>query len=103
MTTTWLDFKELRQRLDFAAVLKHYGVELKVKRGNQHQGFCPLPTHQGHKRSPSFSAQLDRKIWKCFGCGASGNVLDFAARMERVDPSNGQELRRVALALAERF
>src|SRR5438270_5482996 len=81
MATTWLDFKELRERLDFAAVLKHFGVELKVKKRNQHQGFCPLPTHQGHKRSPSFSAQLDRKIWKCFGCGASGNVIDFGSRM----------------------
>ena len=103
MSNQWLDFAELRQRLDFAAVLKHYGVELKVRRGNQHQGFCPLPTHQGQKRSPSFSANLDRKIWKCFGCGASGNCIDFAARMEGVDPANGKELRRIGLLLAERF
>jgi len=103
MATTWLDFKELRERLDFAAVLQHFGVELKVKKGNQHQGFCPLPTHQGHKRSPSFSAQLDRKIWKCFGCGASGNVIDFGSRMMGLDPSDGPSLRKAALVLAEQF
>jgi hypothetical protein len=27
----WIDFKELRQKLPFADVLKHYSVELKVK------------------------------------------------------------------------
>ena len=30
---------------------EHYGVEVKRK-GNQHQGFCPLPTHKGKRRSP---------------------------------------------------
>lgn len=103
MTTTWLNFKELRQRLDFAEVLKHYGVELKLRRGNQHQGFCPLPTHQGKKRSPSFSANLDRRIFKCFGCGASGDLYQYVARMEGLDPENGQDIRKVALLLAERY
>ena len=39
---TWIDFKALRAKLDFEQVLRHYGVEVKRK-GNQHQGFCPLP------------------------------------------------------------
>ncbi|HEY7118890.1 MAG TPA: CHC2 zinc finger domain-containing protein, partial [Tepidisphaeraceae bacterium] len=105
MSATWVDFRELRERLDFLAVLKHYGVELKLRNGNrsQHQGFCPLPTHQGKQRSPSFSANLIRKCFQCFGCQASGNVLDFAVRMEGHDPGDREAVRRVALALQERF
>ena len=100
--TTWIDFKDLRNRLDFAAVLLHYGVEPKL-RGRQHHGFCPLPTHDGKRRSPSFSANLDRKIWQCFGCGARGNVIDFAVRMEGKNPESGEDVRAVALKLSKQF
>lgn len=103
MPNSWVDFKALREQLDFAAVLRHYGVELKLKRKDQHQGFCPLPTHNGQRRSPSFAANLARKCWQCFGCGASGNVIDFATRMSGHDPGDAQAVRRVALELQERF
>jgi DNA primase len=98
----WINFKELRAKLDFEQVLRHYGVEVKRK-GTQHQGFCPLPNHNGKKNSPSFSANLERGIFQCFGCGAKGNVLEFAAMMEKVDPKDGLAFRNVALELQERF
>jgi DNA primase len=98
----WIDFKALRAQLDFEQVLRHYGVEVKRK-GKQHHGYCPLPNHQGKKNSPSFSANLERGIFQCFGCGAKGNVLEFAALMNRVDPKDGTELRKVALELQGRF
>ncbi len=100
--STWVNFKELRAKLDFEAVLRHYGVDVKRK-GEQHQGFCPLPQHKGKKNSPSFSANLERGIFKCFGCGASGNVLEFAALMENVDLEDGAAFRRVAVELQKRF
>lgn len=98
----WIDFKGLREALSFEQVLRHYGVEIRRK-GNQHHGFCPLPKHSGKRRSPSFSANLERGIFQCFGCGAKGNVLEFAALMEGKNPADGKDLRSVALALAERF
>jgi DNA primase len=102
MTALWIDFKELRQKLDFAQVLRHYGVEVKLKRqGRQHQGFCPLPSHQGKKRSPSFSADLKRGIWRCFGCSEGGDILRFAALMQGLDPDRGEDIRTAALTLTE--
>lgn len=98
----WIDFKQLRSRLRFADVLKHYGVSVTLKK-DQAVGFCPLPGHQGDRRTPSFSANLKRNIWQCFGCGAKGNVLDFAIRMERLSPENKGDVRKVALKLAEHF
>jgi len=100
--TNWIDFKELRQQLDFDKILQHYGVELKI-RGGQHHGFCPLPFHNGKKNSPSFSANIKRGIWQCFGCGQKGNALDFAILMEGGNPKNGEDVRRVASQLQERF
>ena len=100
--STWIDFKELRSKLDFEQVLRHYKVEVKRK-GNQHHGFCPLPNHNGKKNSPSFSAQLEKGIFQCFGCGAKGNVLEFAALMEKADPKDGTALHKVAMELQKRF
>ena len=99
---TWIDFKALRAKLDFEQVLRHYGVEVKSK-GKQHHGFCPLPNHNGKRNSPSFSANLDRGIFQCFGCGAKGNVLEFAALMEKTDPKDGAALHQVAADLQKRF
>src|SRR5258706_16364664 len=102
MKTTWIDFKALRAKLDFARVLEHYGVQIKTA-GKQHHGFCPLPNHNGKRNSPSFSANLERGIFQCFGCGAKGNVLDFAAFMEKADPKDGTALRKVAITLQQQF
>src|SRR5258708_3910266 len=98
----WIDFKRLRESLDFEAVLRHYGVEIKRK-GDQHHGFCPLPNHEGQKNSPSFSANLKRGIFHCFGCGAKGNVLEFAAMMENAASGDGGAFRTVALQLLRKF
>jgi DNA primase len=99
----FVDFKALRKSLSFERVLEHYGISVKKQRGNRHVGYCPLATHQGKKKSPSFSAKLDIGVWQCFGCKASGNLLDFAVRMEGLNPENMQDLRQVALKLQETF
>jgi DNA primase len=100
--TVWIDFKALRDKLNFTEVLKHYGVELKLKNGGaRHQGFCPLPGHNGRRRSPSFSCDLKRGIWRCFGCGNGGDIIRFATFMQGLDPDNGQDVRKAALALSE--
>jgi DNA primase len=100
--SAWIDFRKLRQDADFPAVLRHYGVELRCS-GVQGQGFCPLPTHRGQRRSPSFSVNFDKKIWQCFGCKARGNVIDFAVRMEGHSPSDTSAVREVAEKLQKDF
>src|SRR5689334_25011829 len=102
MQTNWVDFKALRAKLDFEQVHRHYKVEVKRK-GKQHHGFCPLPNHNGTKNSPSFSANLQRGIFQCFGCGAKGNILEFAAIMENVSLQDGTAFREVALKLQAKF
>jgi DNA primase len=100
-----INFKELRAQLSFEAILTHYEVSLKGSNG-QLSGFCPLPTHQGKgegKRSPSFSANTVKGIWQCFGCGAKGNLIEFAGRMEGMNPDNPQDFRKIAVLLHDRY
>jgi DNA primase len=98
----WIDFKALREQLEFAEVLRGYGVDLNIK-NDQHHGFCPLPSHKGERNSASFSANLKKGIWQCFGCSQKGNLLDFAVLMEGLNPENGNDVRRVALQLKEKL
>jgi DNA primase len=102
MPHEWVNYKSLRAELSFIEILHHYGVELK-ERGEQWQGFCPLPTHEGKRQSPSFSANVGRGIWQCFGCGAKGNLIEFATRMEGLNPGDPDDFRKAALLLQETF
>ena len=100
----WINFQGLRERLDFAVVLRHYKVEMKpTKNQSRQQGFCPLPSHQGQRRSPSFSVDHHRKLWRCFGCNKGGNILDFCVRMEGKDPSDNRQVAEVARLVQDRF
>lgn len=48
------------------------GIELQ-QRGRHFWACCPL--HQ--ERTPSFCVDTERQRWKCFGCHASGDSIDF--------------------------
>mgnify|MGYP000926004819 CR=1 FL=1 len=101
MSTTWIDFKELREAVRIMDVLKHYNVELRIK-GGRATGLCPLPTHPSRdsgKRTPSFSVNLERGLWNCFGCKAGGNVLDLAVRLAGKSPDDPGAVRQVAVEL----
>lgn len=99
----WINFVELRKQLNFADVLASYRVELQPK-GNsgQYVSTCPLPVHRDAK-GKTFSANLAKGVWQCFGCHESGNVIDFAVLMEGKNKKEGKAVRAVATMLKERF
>lgn len=43
---------------------------------------CVCPFHDDH--SPSMSVSEEKQIYKCFACGATGNVFTFVAEYENV-------------------
>ncbi|MEM9754017.1 MAG: toprim domain-containing protein [Planctomycetota bacterium] len=101
----WIDFDQLKAQLTLEAVLTHHDIELRGS-GDQRHGFCPLPTHTGSgraKRSPSFSANLGKNAWQCFGCGAKGNALELAVRLAGFDPDDKADFRRGCLAVRDAF
>ena len=48
------------------------------RRGANLIGLCPF--HE--ERTPSFNVNPPRGIYKCFGCGESGNAIGFVMKME---------------------
>jgi DNA primase len=100
--SAWVDYRKLRETLNFAMVLDHYRVQYKRK-GTQVQAYCPLPKHEGHQNSTAFSVSLEKRIFQCFGCGAKGNVLDFVCLMENLNPRDSNEFRRAAIVAQETF
>ena len=72
----WLD--ELRSRADIVQVISGY-VPLK-KNGHRYWGLCPF---HGEKTA-SFSVDSERQLYYCFGCKASGSVIQFVMDIERV-------------------
>src|SRR5688572_27244577 len=103
MTKNWINFKELRSKLSFTQVLELFGVKDLVEKGGQIVGFCPIPAHNGNRRTPSFSAHPEKGIFQCFGCGAKGNLLDFAVLMDGGNPKRGLDVRKTALKLNKQF
>ena len=103
MAKQWVDFKELKEQLDAREVLAQFNISLKGS-GPQLHGFCPLPNHKQHEgkpRSPSFSVNVDLKAFHCFGCGVSGNLLEFACLMRGGNPDDPAALRETALELGK--
>jgi len=65
---------EIRQTANIITVIGEY-VQLK-KAGNNHVGLCPFHV----EKTPSFSVNEQKQLFKCFGCGVGGNVYTFLMR-----------------------
>ncbi len=55
-------------------------VQLK-KSGRDYSGLCPFH----NEKTPSFHVSADKQLFHCFGCGASGNLVQFVMRAENLD------------------
>ncbi len=73
------DKERVRQATDVLALVGET-VELR-QRGNSFWGCCPF--HQ--EKSPSFHVDPQTGLWKCFGCGESGDVFAYVMRRESLD------------------
>lgn len=58
------------------------------KAGNELKGCCPFHNDS----SPSFTIFANGERFYCFGCGATGDVLDFVQRAHRVDIRTAAEM-----------
>jgi DNA primase len=71
--------EKIKSDTDILDLIAEY-VTLK-KTGKDYTGLCPF-----HKeKTPSFSVVPDKGFYYCFGCGASGNAVNFIMRHENLD------------------
>ena len=78
----------IRDSVDIVEVVSEY-VQLTA-RGRNHVGLCPF--HDDH--DPSFNVSQEKQIYKCFVCGAGGNVYTFVREIEGI--SFVEAVRKVA-------
>ena len=69
--------QQIIQRLDIIDVLGDF-IQLK-KRGVNFIGRCPFH----NEKTPSFTVSPSKEIYKCFGCGKSGNTIQFIMDHEK--------------------
>jgi len=82
---------KIKDKLDIVETISEF-VILK-KAGRNYQGLCPF-----HKeKSPSFSVNPQKQIFKCFGCGAAGDAIAFLMKI------TNQGFTEVISDLAQKF
>lgn len=73
------DVDEVKQKTDIVSIISEH-VDLK-KAGRNYKALCPF---HGEK-TPSFMVSPELQIFKCFGCGESGDALSFLEKYEGMD------------------
>jgi len=69
--------QQITSRIDIIDIVGEF-VKLK-KRGTNYLGNCPFH----NEKSPSFTVSPVKEIYKCFGCGKSGNSITFLMEHEK--------------------
>ncbi len=72
------EINSIRAKADIVSIIGSY-IPL-TQRGKNYIGVCPF--HDDH--SPSMSVSSEKQIYKCFSCGATGNVFTFVQEYENV-------------------
>ncbi len=72
------EINKIRTSVDIIDIISSY-IPL-TKKGRNFFGVCPF--HDDH--NPSMSVSSEKQIYKCFTCGASGNVFTFVEEYENV-------------------
>ncbi len=81
-------YEKIIEQIDIVEVISE-AVKLR-RRGANFVGLCPF--HQ--EKTPSFTVSPEKKIFKCFGCGKSGNAISFL--MEFYEMSFYEALKELA-------
>ncbi|HQW85244.1 MAG TPA: DNA primase, partial [Ferruginibacter sp.] len=69
--------QQILSRIDIVEIVGSF-VKLK-KRGANYLGLCPFH----NEKTPSFTVSPSKEIYKCFGCGRSGNSISFLMEAEK--------------------
>ena len=78
MKPSYEEILSIQRNVDIVDIIKDY-INL-TPRGKNFFGICPF--HDDH--SPSMSVSKDRQMYRCFVCGASGNVFNFVKNYENI-------------------
>lgn len=70
--------EQIKNHIDIIDIIGDY-VKLK-KRGSNYLGLCPFH----NEKTPSFTVSASKELYKCFGCGKSGNAITFLMEHDKL-------------------
>jgi len=65
--------------LNIEDLIQHYRLKGRIT-DNRFLGCCPLH----NDKNPSFSLDLERYLWLCWGCDEKGNVFQLISKLEEI-------------------
>lgn len=72
----------IREIYDANDIVDYVSERVRLKKaGKDYMGLCPFH----HEKTPSFHVSQDKQLFHCFGCGASGNLVQYVMRTENLD------------------
>ncbi len=98
--------EEIKSKVDIVELIREYFPLNKA--GKNFKGLCPFHS----EKTPSFMVSPQLQIFKCFGCGKSGDVFTFLTEYEKMDfteaieflaKRTGVKLERVRFAPEDRI
>ena len=87
-----MEITEIKQQLHIETVLNHYNLKLN----KNHQTCCPF--HDD--KTPSLRIYPETNTYHCFGCGKTGDVIQFIQDMEGLDTESSSAQKHKAIKKA---
>jgi len=72
------DIQVIKDSVSLLDVVREHVPDLRQRTPGDYWGCCPLHAEQ----TPSFHVRISEDRFKCFGCGATGDVIEFV-RLQR--------------------
>lgn len=73
------DIEKIKSNLSISEIISDY---IKIdKAGSSYKARCPFH----NEKTPSFYISPDKGIYKCFGCGKSGDIFSFVEEYEGIE------------------
>lgn len=93
------DIDKIKERLSIEEVVSSY-IDLQ-RSGSTLRARCPFH----NEKTPSFYISPDRGMYKCFGCGKSGDIFTFVEEFEGLDFSGASKMlaERAGVELTNNF
>lgn len=79
-----MNYLLIKQQVDIVEACDRYGIKLN----RSHKACCPF-----HKeKTASFSVNKHKQIFKCFGCGAGGDVITLIQKLFNTTPLDAAKI-----------
>lgn len=92
-----MDTNELLKEVRIEAIIGDYLVFDSKERDDDYRALCPF--HED--KNPSFSVNLNKQVFYCYGCQVGGNAITFLSLIEKISTKEAIELIKIKLGIID--